>query len=198
MTGMIRPVLAAIRWPEVLAASVCMVGFALFALWINSYVPAPPNEQDAAAARALSLANCGAGLMDVATHDPVCPAYDRLSLEATPCLGDCEGFTFTLHSDGRAELLGDAPDKSRGNFEADIGRAEFRRIANLIALLQFDQRGGFSPPAPDAADHVLNAGCRGQWTLHANYAGQSGEFPALVKCLQDIRKQADWNATKSP
>lgn len=171
-----------------------MAGFGLFALWINSYVPAPPTERDIAATRALSLANCGAGLFDVATHDSICPAYDMISLEATPCLGTCESFALTLHADGKAELVGDAPDKSSGNFEANISPAEFRQISNLVASLQLDLRGGYSPPPVDASDTVLKAGCRGQWTIHANYAGERGEFPSLVKCLQDIRNQADWSA----
>jgi hypothetical protein len=180
-------------WPNIAATSFCLTFLVVGALYFSTYMPKPFSETEQTSSRTRSLANCGAGMFDVVPHAPQCPAFEAIALESTPCGPDCEAYTLTLQADGKAVLEVDAPASERGRFVASVGSAQYRELANVLALLELDRRGELVEPAPGAPGFVLRAGCGGQWPVEANHGSVPGEAEAIQRCLVDVKNRADWS-----
>ena len=174
-----------IRWPEVIASAVCVAGLCLVALYFHSYEPKAFSAADEAASRRRALANCGYGMFDVEPHGTQCAAFDAISIQ-TP------GYTMTIRNQGPAELRVVGPAQERGRFEATIPKSEFRRLANLLAMLALDRRGNLAPPA-EGGDATLRAGCGGTWSVHANQGGEDHEVPGFAMCLDEVKTTTSWD-----
>jgi hypothetical protein len=187
--------LAAVDWARVAATSACLALAGAAALYFSTYAPKPPGAKEQAASRARSLANCGAGMFDVATHDAACPRFDAIALESSAggCQPACEAYTLTLHADGRAVLEVRAPESERGRYEASVGAQEYRELSNLLASLELERRGHLVPAAPDAGEYALRGGCGGAWSFNANLGGAPGETEAMAQCLVAVKRRADWS-----
>lgn len=182
-----------IRWPHVVAGSLVIAGAALVGLLVHSFEPEPLSERQRAASKQKYLANCGDGMFDVAPQSVMCPVFDTIAFESWPCAG-CDAYVLTLRADGRATLSEGAPGEiGSPELAADVGEAEFRRLANLVAAMQFDRLGGFVAPAPDAGNQVIKAGCNGDWSFSVNQGGSEGEAAAIARCLHAVKQTADWS-----
>jgi hypothetical protein len=194
MTGPARR-LADVDWARVVATSACIALLAAGALYFSTFAPKPLSAQERASARARSLANCGAGMFDVAPRAAQCPRYDAIALDSAEagCTPDCDAYTLTLHADGRAVLDVRAPEAGRGRYEASVSDYEFRELSNLLASLELERRGHLLPPADDAGPYALRGGCKGTWSFRANLGGAAGETEAMARCLADVKRRADWS-----
>lgn len=179
--------LPAIRWPQVLAAALVFTGAALVALLIHSFEPEPLSERQIAATRQNYLANCGEGMFDVTPQAAVCPAFDVIELTLPACPG-CDAGLLRLQADGRAIW-----EQGAHTLQAGMAPADFRRLANLVAALQFDRLGGFSEPAVGAGGEVIRAGCGGQWAFEVNQGATDAEFAAASRCLRAAKDRLDWS-----
>ena len=180
-------------WPNIAATTFCLTILVVGALYFSTYMPRPFSEVETSASRTRSLANCGAGMFDVVPHAPSCPTFEAIVLESTPCGPECEAYTLTLQADGKAVLEVDAPASERGRFVASVGSAQYRELANVLALLELDRRGDLVPPSAGAPGFVLRAGCGGQWPVEANHGSVAGEAEAVQRCLVDVKDRADWS-----
>ena len=183
-----------IRWPEVIASALVVVGLGVVGLYFHSYEPKAFSPEHAEASRRKALVNCGYSMFDVDPHAMQCKAFDTIAIDSTPCWGPgCQGYTMTLHADGKAELVGIAPDKVVGTFKGHIGDKDFRRLANLIALHALDRRGSLGPLQPDPGAIRIRAGSRGTWHVDANLGGEAGEIEGLGVCLEQLRNDISWD-----
>lgn len=183
-----------VRWPEVLASALCVVGLGVVGLYFHSFEPKALSPELAEASRRKALVNCGYSMFDVDPQAMQCKAFDRIAIDSTPCWGpECQDYAMTLHANGDAELVGTAPDKAQGTFKGSIGDKDFRRLANLIALHALDRRGSVGATAPDAGDIRIRAGCGGTWHVDANLGGEAGEIDGLGVCLEQVRNDISWD-----
>lgn len=160
---------------------------------VHSFEPRPLSEQQMASSKRKYLANCGEGMFDVAPQSVTCPVFDVIEFESWPC-ADCDAFVLTLHADGRASLSVAAPgNKESPRLQADVGEPEFRRLANVVAAMQFDRLGDLVDPLPDAGNEVIRAGCGGQWSFGINQGGSAGEAEAVARCFHAVKQRADWS-----
>jgi hypothetical protein len=182
-----------IRWPEVVASALCVVGLVMAGLYFHSYEPeaSTPAEKDAARARA--VANCGYSMYDIAPQALQCAKFDTIALVQQPCLPECPDYTLTLHADGKAQLVVAAPADERGTFEGRVGGDDFRRLANLLGALALDRRGHLVPSAPGTGSTIVRAGCGGAWRVDANLGGEDDEVPGVARCLVEVKDDIDWN-----
>lgn len=164
----------------------------MIALLMHSFEPKPLSENQMAASKQRYLANCGEGMFDVSPQAADCPAFDALVLESWPCPG-CEPYILTLHADGRARLDETPFADDSPLLQAHIGSAEFRRLANLVAALQFDRLGGYVEPPADAGNTVIRAGCDGQWSFAVNHGASEDDVAGVARCLHALKQRADWS-----
>lgn len=182
-----------IRWPQVIAASLVIVGAAGVALMVHSFEPKPLSENQMAASKRKFLANCGEGMFDVSPQSVVCPTFDAIAFESWPCTG-CDAYVLTLRADGMATLQEGVPVAGVSpTLEADVGQGEFRRLANLVAAMQFDRLGGYVEPPLHSANEVIKAGCGGAWSFRINQGGSEGEAAAVARCFHAVKQRADWS-----
>ena len=193
---MASPVWRALReleWANIGAAVFCLAFFVATALYFSSYRAKPMNEREVAASRARAFANCGAGMFDVVPHDHACPRFDAIGMEVQPCQPECDAWALTLHADGRAVLDVVAPEADRGRHTARVGAAEYRELANLVALLRLDTQGQVVPPQADAAMvPTVRGGCGGRWSSVGNESSKPGELLRAQQCLVAFKERADW------
>jgi hypothetical protein len=187
--------IADIDWARVVATSGCLALVGAGALYFSAYAPKPLGAQAQASSRARSLANCGAGMFDVVSHDARCPRFDAIALESSEggCLPACNAYTLTLHADGKAVLDVRAPEAERGRYEASVSDYEFRELSNLLAALELERVGHLVPSPPDAGSYALRGGCGGTWSFSANLGGAPGETEAMAQCLAAVKQRADWS-----
>jgi hypothetical protein len=176
-----------IHWPEVIASSVVFVGLVLVGLYFHSYEPKGFSDAEVEAANRKALVNCGYSMFDVAPHAMQCPAFDAIAVDVE------DGYSMTLHANGKAELVVDAPEADGGTFEGSIDRADFRRLSNLLATLALDRRGEVLPAEAGAARTIVRAGCKGAWPVVASHGGEADEVPGYARCLADLKSSIDWN-----
>ena len=174
-----------IEWANVAATATCLLLLGAGALYFTSYRPKPFTEQELAASKRRSLANCGAGMYDVVPHDATCPRFDAIRMEV-------DDYQLTLHADGRAVLDKAWREAEPDRYTGGIGPARFRELANAIALLRLDRRGHLLPDSPNANHVRVMAGCGGAWTSQGDVGGEAGEIEAVHACLAEFREQADW------
>ncbi len=180
-----RTGLGAIEWANVAATATVLTLLGAGALYFSAFRPKPFSEQELAASKARSLANCGAGMFDVVPHDGTCPRFDAIRMQV-------DDYELTLHADGRAVLDTAWRSGEPDRYSASIGAARFRELSNMVALLRLDRRGHTLPAAPRAGSVNVMAGCGGKWTSAGNVGGAAGEIEAVNRCLHDFRERADW------
>jgi hypothetical protein len=172
-------------WGNVAAAVTVLTLFGAGALYFSAYRPKPFTEQERAAMKARSLANCGAGMYDVVPHDGTCPRFDAIRMQV-------DAYELTLHADGRAVLDTAWRQEEPDRFSARIGAERFRELSNMLALLRLDRRGHTLPATPGTGRVTVMAGCGGAWSSTGNVGGAPGEIEAVEACLHEFREQADW------
>jgi hypothetical protein len=183
-----------VRWPEVIAGSLCVVGGVLATLYFHSYEPKAFSDVEMRASRARAVENCGQSMFDVPVHSVQCPAFDAISIEHTPSyFGDNPAYRMTIRADGSARLVVSAPEADRGVFEARVSHAHYRRLANLLGALALDRRGGYSPPPPDAGQILVEAGCGDTIAVFANHGGELGEVDGYARCFEQVKSVASWD-----
>ena len=191
--GRLRP-MREISWPHVVATALCITLFGWAAIALHSWEPRPLSPAELAAARLRALGACGGGMLDVAPRGATCPADDALSIDVQqPCTPDCEAYVFTFHDDGRVEMQVTEPAAERGDYYARMPRGEFHELANLVASLQFENRGSLVALGAGEGGVVISARCGRQVAFAANEGGAAGEAEGVAECLADVKQRADWN-----
>jgi len=176
-----------IHWPEVIASAVVFVGLVLLGLYFHSYEPRRFTDAELAAANARALVNCGYSMYDIAPQAMQCPVFDAIAVDVE------DGYSMTLHADGKAELVVAAPQDERGKYEGHVDAVDFRRLSNLLATLALDRRGEVLPNEAGADRTIVRAGCKGTWPVMASHGGKADEVPGFARCLADVKASIDWN-----
>jgi hypothetical protein len=190
-------VIREIRWPEVIATALCIVGLGVVGLYFHAYEPKAFSQAESDAMRRKALVNCGYSMFDVDPQAMQCKAFDTLAVQVSPCWGpQCGGYTMTLHANGDAQLLEPAPDYARGTYVGDVDKADFRRLANLVALHALDRRGSLDGHPSAGGDVVVRAGCGGDWKVTANLGGEAGEIEGLGVCFAQLKQGISWDRTR--
>jgi hypothetical protein len=185
-----------IRWPEVLASALCVVGLVMIGLYFHSYEAKPFTAAQMEASRRKAVVNCGYSMFDARPQAMQCETFDTIEAEVTPCWPDCASYVMTIHADGAAELLVIAPEAEKGRYEARIGKDDFRRLSNLLGTLALDRRGALLPIPPDGGSTTIRAGCGGKWSVVANEGGERDEIDGFAQCLEDVKKGVDWDLVR--
>jgi hypothetical protein len=152
----------------------------------SAWTPAGPDEAQVAAWRQQSLAACRAD-PDLVAHLGIdALPYHRLKLWSQP-------ISITIQRDGLAELQVYAPEAERGNFTLRIPPADFARLAQLTATLQFERRAIQSIPDPgEVGSSLLEVYRDGILEFSVNSDSIPGEFAALESCLRSLSSDTRW------
>ena len=125
--------------------------------------------------------------------------YESISLETTPCFGNCPVFFVTFHRDGRAELIENHSFKGEEKYyKGRIGPESFVRITQLALLASAVAReSDYSGQWTDDTMSTIRATTLGRTWEVSDYGGVSPpEVWVLELVLRDFKSGIEWAPSK--
>ena len=175
-------------WVLALLAGGALASVLATVFFWNAWTPSGPDEAQVADWRQRSLGACRAH-PDLLAHLGLQAApYDRLMLVTAQ-------YRFTIHRDGRAELHLFAPEDRR-DFTMRIAPADFARLANLVAVLDFERRGSSEGETLDD-EGLMSASIGDREAFQANSTSNGSEYVALVQCMRSLQSEDRWTPDTS-
>jgi len=121
--------------------------------------------------------------------------YDSISLETSPCFGDCQIFLLTFYRDGRATLITDHfLPKERKRFTGKLWAQEYARLTQLISLAQASAKEShYAGTWTDDSSSTIRATENGKAWEVSDYGGVSPpEVWALDIVMTDLKDHIEW------
>jgi hypothetical protein len=121
--------------------------------------------------------------------------YESISLETTPCFGNCPVFFVTFHRDGRAVLVEDHSFKGKEKYYTGrIDPESFVRITQLALLARAVAREShYSGQWTDDTMSTIRATTLGRKWEVSDYGGVSPpEVWVLERFLRDLKSGVEW------
>lgn len=127
--------------------------------------------------------------------------YQSISLEQTPCFGQCPVYVCTLYKDGRATLVTDnLRDNEKKYYIGNISLGDYARLAQMVTLAKGSStKQNYMAQWTDDSTVIIRAQAKDDTWVVRDYGRVAPvEVWALESQLRAFKERIEWARTSGP